>query len=37
MMGTPGGLNVPDFSVQYSDCKFTQGTLTCTATFTLPR
>jgi len=37
MMGMPGGLNVPNFSVQYSDCKFTQGALTCTATFTLPR
>jgi len=37
MMGMPGGLNLPNFNVQYSDCKFTQGTLTCTATFTLPR
>jgi len=37
-MGMPGGMNVPGgFNVQFSDCKVTQGTLTCTATFTLQR
>jgi len=38
MMGMPEGLNLPGgFGVQFSDCKFTRGALTCTATFTLPR
>jgi len=38
MTGMPERLNVPGgFSVQYSDCRFIQGALTCTATFTLPR